>query len=74
MRSRWPASDLPRVFDRLCRVLAAFYRVDKSRKHAAGSGLGLAIVRETILAHGGAVEVSSDDERGTRLRLWLPVA
>jgi len=48
--------------------------VDKSRKHAAGAGLGLAIVRETILAHGGTVEVSSDGAHGTRFRLWLPVA
>lgn len=62
-----PVADLPRVFDR-------FYRGDKSRRRAEGSGLGLAIVRETILAHGGCVEASSDAEHGTRFRVWLPAA
>lgn len=60
------AADLARIFDR-------FYRGDKSRKRAAGSGLGLAIVRETILAHKGYIEVSSQAEQGTCFRVWLPV-
>ena len=41
-----------------------------------GSGLGLAIAREYALAHGGRIEVldRADGERGTRFRLWLPLA
>jgi two-component system heavy metal sensor histidine kinase CusS len=62
-----PSDELERVFDR-------FYRADASRGQSEGSGLGLAIVRETILAHGGAVAVGSDEEAGTRFRVWLPVA
>ena len=59
-------ADLPHIFER-------FYRGDKSRKRTEGSGLGLAIVRETVLAHGGCIEVASNTERGTCFRVWLPV-
>jgi signal transduction histidine kinase len=62
-----PTNDLLHIFDR-------FYRGDKSRRHTEGSGLGLAIVRETVLAHGGRIEVSSDAEQGTCFQVWLPVA
>ncbi len=58
--------ELPRIFER-------FYRGDRSRQRSEGSGLGLAIVRETVLAHGGRLEVHSDAVRGTCFRLWLPV-
>lgn len=61
-----PAATLPHLFDR-------FYRGDRSREHAQGYGLGLSIVREIVLAHGGRIEVSSDVERGTCFRVWLPV-
>ncbi|MGI8496120.1 MAG: sensor histidine kinase [Gemmatimonadaceae bacterium] len=38
-----------------------------------GTGLGLAIARQTILAHGGAVEAMSTPEGGTTIRLLIPV-
>jgi two-component system, cell cycle sensor histidine kinase and response regulator CckA len=38
-----------------------------------GSGLGLAMVRETALAHGGLVELTSDAE-GTAFRILLPLS
>ncbi len=38
-----------------------------------GVGLGLTIVRQSIEAHGGEVELSSGDERGTQVKLWLPL-
>ncbi len=61
-----PAAHLPKLFDR-------FYRVDPSRRpHGAGAGLGLAIVKAIVEAHGGRVEVASDDG-ATRFRLRLPL-
>ena len=40
---------------------------------AGGTGLGLAIVRQTLVAHGGSVEVESSVGHGTTMRLLLPV-
>jgi PAS domain S-box-containing protein len=37
-----------------------------------GTGLGLFTVYNTVTAHGGKVEVSSESEKGTRVRLLLP--
>ena len=59
------------------RVFDSFYTgkppVDGKVK---GSGLGLAIAREYALAHGGRIEAldRADGLRGTRFRLWLPLA
>jgi two-component system sensor histidine kinase BaeS len=63
-----PPEDLPRIFDR-------FWRGDKSRSRATGgSGLGLALVRELVRAHEGRVDVHSMPGRGSRFRVYLPVA
>ncbi|AHG90138.1 ATP-binding region ATPase domain protein [Gemmatirosa kalamazoonensis] len=40
----------------------------------SGTGLGLAIARQTVMAHGGAVEAESAEGRGTEIRFILPVA
>lgn len=57
---------LPKLFDR-------FYRVDKSRQRKnEGSGIGLAIVKSIILAHKGAINVTSD-EYSTRFTLFIPI-
>jgi len=62
-----PASDLPRVFERL-------YRGDKSRsRKTAGTGLGLAIVKHLVHAHGGELSVSSELGHGSRFRFSIPV-
>jgi signal transduction histidine kinase len=37
-----------------------------------GSGLGLAIVRRIIAEHGGSIEVSDNEPRGTRFTVELP--
>jgi two-component system heavy metal sensor histidine kinase CusS len=59
-----PASHLPHVFDR-------FYRVDQART-SGGTGLGLAIVRSIVELHGGAVEITSEEGKGTRVVMTLP--
>ena len=60
--------DLPRIFER-------FYRADKARSshEVRGTGLGLAIVKHIAQLHGGRVEAESELEKGTTIRMVLPV-
>src|SRR5436309_7362408 len=60
--------DLPRIFER-------FYRVDKARSTESirGTALGLAIVKHISQLHGGHVEAESEIEKGTTIRVVLPV-
>ncbi|HEX5397515.1 MAG TPA: HAMP domain-containing sensor histidine kinase, partial [Verrucomicrobiae bacterium] len=59
------AVDLPHVFKR-------FYRGDKSRT-GANAGLGLAISKAIVEAHGGIIQVSSEEDQGTTFTVRLPV-
>jgi signal transduction histidine kinase len=58
-----PEEDLPRVFDR-------FFRSEKSRSEP-GSGLGLSLARALVLAHRGAITVSSVLGHGSRFTVTL---
>ncbi len=60
-----PAEDLPHVFKR-------FYRGDKSRT-GGNAGLGLAISKAIIEAHGGMIEVSSQEDAGATFTVRLPL-
>jgi len=57
--------DLPYLFER-------FYRADKSRSQKNGGlGIGLAITRNLVEAHGGTIEVKSDNNK-TVFKILLP--
>ena len=61
-----PAESIPRVFER-------FYRVDKSHSKAiGGTGLGLSIVKHGAAFHGALVELESQLNTGTTIRLIFP--
>jgi signal transduction histidine kinase len=60
-----PAEHLPHVFER-------FYKADVARA-GGGSGLGLAIALENAYLLGAELEAWSEEGRGTRFTLRLPV-
>jgi len=57
---------LPHLFER-------FYRTDRARaKDSGGTGLGLPIVKEIVVAHRGAITVTSQVDKGSIFTLRLP--
>jgi two-component system sensor histidine kinase SenX3 len=60
-----PSSQLERIFER-------FYRLERATA-GQGTGLGLAIVKHVAITHGGSVQVDSEEGRGSRFWLDLPV-
>jgi two-component system heavy metal sensor histidine kinase CusS len=57
--------DLPQLFDR-------YYRSKSARDSGRGVGLGLAIVRRIVELHGGKVDVQSERNVGTAVRMIFP--
>jgi two-component system, OmpR family, sensor kinase len=63
------AEDLPHIFER-------FYRGEKSRKRSGpggGFGLGLSIAYWIVRNHGGSIEATSQEGKGTTFCVWLPL-
>ena len=62
-----PPEHIPHIFDR-------FYRVDQGRsRDIGGIGLGLAICRAIVESHGGTIKLESDEGKGTKVLVTLPV-
>ncbi len=61
-----PKDEMQKIFDR-------FYRVDKARaRDTGGTGLGLSIAMDAVKLHGGYIEVSSEEEKGSMFTIVLP--
>lgn len=62
-----PLEELPKIFDKIYRV-----KHPKTRQ-VTGTGLGLSIVKGVVEAHHGTITVESVLDKGTILRILLPV-
>ncbi|HZZ56714.1 MAG TPA: ATP-binding protein [Opitutaceae bacterium] len=60
-----PAAELPKIFERFHRVRGA-----RSRSHE-GTGIGLALVNQLVRLHGGEIDVTSEEGKGTEFRVRL---
>ena len=60
-----PASELPRVFQRFWQA---------KHKQYVGTGLGLYISNRLVTAHGGALQVNSQEGKGSTFSFTLPAA
>ncbi len=52
------------------RIKTKFFKANQTRR---GSGIGLAIADEIIQLHGGSLELSSEEGKGTSVTITLPV-
>lgn len=56
---------MPYIFER-------FYRSDKSRnRNTGGSGIGLTITKALVEAHGGKINVYSEEGKGSKFIIRL---
>lgn len=62
-----PQAEIPRVFEHFFRA------TNLAGRDPGGMGLGLFVAREVILRHGGQIWAESEEERGTRFFVELPL-
>ena len=56
--------------DKLSKITNRFYRVDESRnKEIKGFGLGLSIVQNSVMLHDSKLDISSQIDEGTTVKL-----
>lgn len=58
--------------ENLEKVFQRFYRVDKGRLEP-GTGLGLAIVKHTVIKYDGKIDIKSEINKGTTIKIKLKV-
>lgn len=63
-----PKADIPHLFEKF-----KTFRTDSDRR-VRGSGLGLYIARAIIEAHGGAINVASEEGKGSTFTFTVPAA
>lgn len=57
------------------RIFEPFYRSEHTRaSHVRGTGLGLSLVKETVVRHGGTIEVRNADGGGAEFTVRLPAS
>jgi signal transduction histidine kinase len=59
--------------DEQAHIFEPFYRGNQGRRIKQGMGLGLSIARDLALAHGGRLEVESQQGKGSQFTAWIPV-
>ncbi|MNH25047.1 Alkaline phosphatase synthesis sensor protein PhoR [compost metagenome] len=60
--------------DELSYIFERFYRGEKSRnRKTGGAGIGLAVVKAIVDAHAGSIHVESEINKGTTVRVCLPL-
>lgn len=61
------AENIPKVFERFGRI------TDRQTSGIEGIGLGLPLTKALVELHGGSIEIESEPDIGTTVRLWFPV-
>lgn len=57
----------------LGKVFHKFERANNAQSTASGSGLGMFITKEIVEGHGGRIEIKSELNKGTEVRVTIPV-
>jgi PAS domain S-box-containing protein len=55
------------------RMFQKFWQGAAGKRYVPGSGLGLHLCKEIVEAHGGAIQCLSEQDKGTTIRVSLPI-
>ncbi|WP_066307609.1 sensor histidine kinase KdpD [Bacillus sp. FJAT-29814] len=59
--------------DTLNKLFHRYYRGTNTSDSGSGTGLGMAITKQLVLLHGGSISVKSVPQKGTTVRMILPL-